>query len=161
MNMIDNAIASVAQMSVSFSHEPQKHHRALRDLQDDLFAIKRHIQTLENSRASLLQDILQLEKKLEIMQTHTNKLDEYECCQLPAGTFVYRRRDIKDAHAPYGYICPFCIHQKGIALLQLEYNTTWVVLTCPECNSRFKYGPLTNRLPVRRDKTPRQDIPTP
>lgn len=114
-------------------------------LQDDLFTLKSYQHALRSGVLAALERIQELENDISQLKRHRHPIEQFECCQLPAGTFVYRRRDMQDTQAPYGYFCPHCLHQRGAAPLEVVQGRQFLFLECPSCTVRFTYRPLKKK----------------
>lgn len=133
------ALETAKTLKVTSSQAHRELCQSLYGLLDKLFTLKSYQKSLKNRELTALNQIKELESNISLLKQHKSPIELFECYQLPAGTFVYRHRDMLDAHAPYGYFCPHCMHQKGIMPLRAITGRKSIFLECQVCTVRFAY----------------------
>lgn len=152
INRISNVLVAARQIKASPSsmNELSELLNSLSELKDDLFSLKCYQLALESSKKNASVRIDQLEGDIVKLKQRQHLIEHFESCQLPAGTFVYRWKDMQDTHAPCGYYCPKCMHEIGAAPLMVVRGEKSLFLDCSGCAARFAYRSIAKNKVVSR-----------
>lgn len=86
-----------------------------------------------------------LHAQIEGFEKWQSKIDDYQIIKTSGGAKVYQNLDEPDL-----YICPSCIHEERIELLQPARNNQ---SECPKCKSLFQVDPKPQRTVATRSPT--------
>lgn len=138
-NIINRTIALISLVFEKMPMQDSSIKKALEDIRDNLFELKNITYASSEKLKSLHTKSSVFQEHVEFMERYATVIHKYECCKLPAGTFVYQHRDVKNAHAPYGYFCPHCMHQIGASTLKVVLEKKRIILECAVCSASFTY----------------------
>jgi len=80
---------------------------------------------LMDERSSLNQRIEMLERENRRLADFDEKSEKYERLQTSTGKFVYREKQSSDSNVSAPYLCPHCVSEKKLSILQGRRDDTY------------------------------------
>lgn len=81
--------------------------------------------------------IAELEEELRNIHSFAARREQYALYELPSGQFVFREKVLGDGQKSPTNICPHCVEDEKISVLQRKSNSWTSVLHCHRCNAEF------------------------
>jgi hypothetical protein len=100
----------------------------------------------QDERASLLQQINELEQDLVSLKAERRKFDRYQLKDFGSGSFAYELKASEANGEPIHRICASCVQQEQISILQFSHQSEgrdWY--DCLRCKTNQHFGTYVRR----------------